>query len=39
MEDNTSNFDKIYNLEDRLVRFAGESIFFVRKLDKTYELE
>ena len=30
---------KIYNLEDRLVRFAGECIYFVRNLDKTYELE
>jgi len=39
MELNEPNFDKIYNLEDRLVRFAGESIFFVRKLDKAYELE
>lgn len=39
MEVNEPNFDKIYNLEDRLVRFAGESIFFVRKLDKTFELD
>lgn len=39
MEVNEPNFEKIYNLEDRLVRFAGESIFFVRKLDKTFELE
>ena len=39
MEVNEPNFDKIYNFEDRLVRFAGESIFFVRKLDKTYEIE
>ena len=31
--------DKIYNLDDRLVRFVGESIFFVRKLEKSYELE
>lgn len=30
---------KIYNFEDRLVRFAGECIFFVRKLEKTYELD
>ncbi|MFD2909611.1 four helix bundle protein [Flavobacterium ardleyense] len=29
----------IYNLDERLVRFAGESIFFVRKLNKTFELE
>lgn len=39
MEVNEPNFDKIYNLEDRLVRFAGECIFFVRKLDKTFELD
>jgi len=39
MEVNEPNFDKIYSLEDRLVRFAGESIFFVRKLDKTFELD
>ena len=31
--------DKIYNLDERLVRFAGESILFVRKLNKTFELE
>jgi four helix bundle protein len=31
--------EKIYNLDERLVRFAGESIFFVRKLNKTFELE
>lgn len=39
MEVNEPNFDKIFNFEDRLVRFAGECIFFVRKLDKTYEIE
>lgn len=39
MEVNEPNFDKIYNLKDRLVRFAGESIFFVRKLDKAFELD
>ncbi len=33
------NFDKIYNFEDRLVRFAGECIFFVRKLEKSYEID
>ena len=31
--------EKIFNLDDRLVRFAGECIFFTRKLDKTYENE
>jgi four helix bundle protein len=39
MEINEPNFDKIYNFEDRLVRFAGECIFFVRKLEKSYEIE
>ena len=31
--------ERIFNLDERLVRFAGESIFFVRKLAKAYELE
>ena len=39
MEVSEPNFDKIYNFEDRLVRFAGECIFFSRKLDKSYELD
>jgi four helix bundle protein len=39
MNTNNTNFDKIFNLEDRLVRFAGECILFVIELDKTYELE
>ncbi|MFV8332437.1 four helix bundle protein [Flavobacterium sp. GSP14] len=39
MEVNEPNFDKIYNFEDRLVRFAGECIFFVRKLEKSYEID
>ncbi|VXB31205.1 Four helix bundle protein [Flavobacterium sp. 9R] len=30
---------KIFNLDDRLVRFAGECIFFTRKLEKSYENE
>ena len=34
-----SQTEKIYNLDERLVRFAGESIFFLRKLDKLFELE
>ena len=38
-EVNEPNSEKIFNFEDRLVRFAGESIFFVRKLDQSYELE
>ena len=39
MEVNEPNFDKIYNFEDRLVRFAGECIFFVIKLEKSYEID
>lgn len=31
--------NKIFNFEDRLVRFAGECIFFTRNLDKRYENE
>jgi hypothetical protein len=31
--------ERIFNLDERLVRFAGESIFFVRKLARAYELE
>ncbi len=30
---------KIFNFEDRLVRFAGESILFTRNLNKSYENE
>lgn len=29
--------ESIYNYEERLVRFAGEVIFFVRNIPKTYE--
>jgi len=39
MEVNEPNFDKIYNFEDRLVRFAGECILFVWKLEKSYEVD
>lgn len=39
MEVNESNFDKIFNFEDRLVRFAWECILFVRKLEKSYEVD
>jgi four helix bundle protein len=39
MQINEPNFEKIYSFEDRLVRFAGECIFFVRKLEKSYEIE
>lgn len=38
MEVNEPN-ERIYKLDDRLVRFAGESIFFVRKLNKSFETE
>ena len=39
MEINKPNFEKIFNFEDRLVRFAGECILFVRKLEKSYEVD
>ena len=39
MDINKPNFEKIFNFEDRLVRFAGECILFVRKLKKSYEVE
>ena len=31
--------EKIYNLDDKLVRFACKLIFIVRKLNKLYKLE
>jgi len=31
--------EKIFNFDERLIRFAGECIFFTRKLDKSYENE
>ena len=31
--------EKIFNFDDRLIRFAGECIYFTRKLDKSYENE
>ena len=31
--------EKIFNFEDRLVRFAGECILFTRNLNKTFENE
>lgn len=39
MEVNKPNFDKIFNFEERLVRFAEECILFVRKLEKSFEVE
>jgi hypothetical protein len=30
---------KIFNFEDRLVRFAGECILFTRNLNKSFEIE
>jgi four helix bundle protein len=40
MENNYDIFsEKIFNFEDRLVRFAGECIFFTRNLNKSYENE
>ncbi|MBN8565329.1 MAG: four helix bundle protein [Flavobacteriales bacterium] len=39
MEENNIFSEKIFNFEDRLVRFAGESIFFTRNLKKSFENE
>ena len=39
MEENNVFSEKIFNFEDRLVRFAGECIFFTRNLNKSYENE
>ena len=38
MDHNIFN-EKIFNLEDRLVRFAGECILFSRNLNKSFENE
>ncbi len=39
MKENTIFDEKIFNFEDRLVRFAGECIFFSRNLNKSFENE
>jgi four helix bundle protein len=39
MEENHIFSEKIFNFEDRLVRFAGECIFFTRNLNKSFENE
>ena len=39
MDINKPKFAKIFNFEDRLVRFAGECIIFSRKLEKSFEHE
>lgn len=39
MEENNIFSEKIFNFEDRLVRFAGECIFFTRQLNKSFENE
>ena len=39
MNENNPFIEKIFNFEDRLVRFAGECIFFTRNLNKSYENE
>ncbi|MFK7049975.1 MULTISPECIES: four helix bundle protein [Flavobacterium] len=39
MGENNIFDEKIFNFEDRLVRFAGECIFFTRNLNKSYENE
>ena len=37
MDINKPKFAKIFNFEDRLVRFAGECIIFSRKLEKSFK--
>ena len=39
MDYNNAFDEKIFNFEDRLVRFAGECIFFTRNLNKSFENE
>jgi four helix bundle protein len=39
MEENHIFSEKIFNFEDRLVRFAGECIFYTRNLNKSFENE
>jgi four helix bundle protein len=39
MENNSIFSEKIFNFEDRLVRFAGECIYFTRNLNKSFENE
>lgn len=39
MENNSVFSEKTFNFEDRLVRFAGECIFFTRNLNKSFENE
>lgn len=39
MEENHIFSEKIFNFEDRLVRFAGECIFFTKNLNKSFENE
>jgi four helix bundle protein len=39
MEENNIFSEKIFNFEDRLVRFAGECIFFTRNLNRSFENE
>ena len=36
---NNNLMEKIFNFEDRLVRFAGECIFFTRQLERLFENE
>jgi len=39
MEENHIFSEKIFNFEDRLVRFAGECIFYTRNLNKSFKNE
>ncbi|MCW2120147.1 hypothetical protein M2326_002463 [Flavobacterium sp. 7A] len=38
MDNPEQRFPKIFNLDDRLIRFARESNFFSHKLDKTLKM-
>ncbi len=39
MNEENPFLEKIFNFENRLVRFAGECIFFTRNLNKSFENE
>ncbi len=39
MQDSNPFGEKIFDYDERLIRFAGECIFFTRKLEKSYENE
>jgi len=39
MQDSNPFGEKIFDYDERLIRFAGECIFFTRKLERSYENE